>query len=424
MVYRAPIADRKRRASLPAEERFFWSVVISVIISSVVAFGLAAVSLYSLGLLLACDIALAAVVAVVFRGGLRLDHSAPRLRWTAVLPAALVAIGGWMYFAVPASEYVLGGRDPGVYMSEGIQIAQRRSLVTTEPVVASIPPATRDLFYPYYGAAWLLQRPVHGLPPARSRGRDRERSVSAGIPSLDRDRLRHRRPHRDPACDRLVGHPRCARSVFCRSAPHRSGCCGCGCRAPCRPRDSDVVRAVSEFGDRHTSAPVCRPPRTRVRARRRGQVLWPRRGLIAGPRTVHSTSSRSGSGCGRCGLFARAGKWPSSPRRIPDHVDRVDRGGGHVLHNASSTVLQQRGHFPAHRNNSPVAADGMCRGHLHFAVGYPQAACRCSDAKVAADLADRRGDHGGDLIVCSSDSLWAPWLRKTLSPCGHLHACI
>ncbi len=48
----------------------------------------------------------------------------------------------WMYFAVPASEYVLGGRDPGVYMNEGIQIAQRRSLDTVDPVAAAVPDAS------------------------------------------------------------------------------------------------------------------------------------------------------------------------------------------------------------------------------------------------------------------------------------------
>ena len=58
-----------------------------------------------------------------------------------------------MYFAMPASEYVVGGRDPGVYISEGIQIAQRQSLLTTDPVVAAVPQPTRDLFFPFYGEA-------------------------------------------------------------------------------------------------------------------------------------------------------------------------------------------------------------------------------------------------------------------------------
>ena len=44
----------------------------------------------------------------------------------------------------------MGGRDPGVYINEGIQIAQRRSLVTTDPVAAAVPAAMRDLFFPQH----------------------------------------------------------------------------------------------------------------------------------------------------------------------------------------------------------------------------------------------------------------------------------
>ena len=52
-----------------------------------------------------------------------------------------------MYFAAPAAEYVIGGRDPGVYINEGIQIAQRQSLVTTDRVAAAVPASVRDLFF-------------------------------------------------------------------------------------------------------------------------------------------------------------------------------------------------------------------------------------------------------------------------------------
>jgi hypothetical protein len=55
-----------------------------------------------------------------------------------------------MYFGAPAAEYVVGGRDPGVYVSEGIQISQRRSLATTDRAAAAIPLSTRDLFFPSY----------------------------------------------------------------------------------------------------------------------------------------------------------------------------------------------------------------------------------------------------------------------------------
>lgn len=151
IVFRLPIADRAKRAALPAEERLFWAVIISILVTTTVAFTLAAMSVYSLRVLVWCNVAIAAVLSLVSLGNLRLaGGAAPRPGWTAAIPAVLIAAGIWMYFAVPAAEYVLGGRDPGVYVSEGIQIAQRQSLVTTDRVAASVPAATRDLFFPSY----------------------------------------------------------------------------------------------------------------------------------------------------------------------------------------------------------------------------------------------------------------------------------
>src|SRR5262245_33092303 len=150
IVFRLPVADRQKRAALPAEERVFWAVVISIIVTSTLAFVLAAMSAYSLRALVACNAALAAALALTSLGNLRLGAAAPRPRWTAALPLALIATGTWMYFGAPAAEYVLGGRDPGVYVSEGIQIAQGRSLVTTDHIAAAVPASMRDLFFPSY----------------------------------------------------------------------------------------------------------------------------------------------------------------------------------------------------------------------------------------------------------------------------------
>ena len=55
-------------------------------------------------------------------------------------------------FHVPSAEYVIGGRDPGVYLNEGIQIAQRGSLIVDDPLVASIPEAYHRLFFPIGGS--------------------------------------------------------------------------------------------------------------------------------------------------------------------------------------------------------------------------------------------------------------------------------
>ena len=150
VIFRLPIADRPRRGALPAEERLFWAVVISVIVTTTLAFVLAALGLYSLRAVVWWNIGLGLVLAMGSRGNLRFGRIAPRPNWTAALPALLIAGSVWMYFAVPAAEYVIGGRDPGVYMNEGIQIAQSRSLVTADRVAAAVPPPTRDLFFPSY----------------------------------------------------------------------------------------------------------------------------------------------------------------------------------------------------------------------------------------------------------------------------------
>ena len=49
----------------------------------------------------------------------------------ALVPVAIVAGGLWLY-GTPA-EYVLGGKDPGGYVNEGVQIAQRGALVAHRP---------------------------------------------------------------------------------------------------------------------------------------------------------------------------------------------------------------------------------------------------------------------------------------------------
>jgi hypothetical protein len=42
----------------------------------------------------------------------------------------------------------MGGKDPGVYLNEGVQIAQRGALVPRDPAIASLPARFRDLFFP------------------------------------------------------------------------------------------------------------------------------------------------------------------------------------------------------------------------------------------------------------------------------------
>jgi hypothetical protein len=153
VLFRLPIADRDKRAALDAEERLFWAVIISVALSTSLALALAAAHRYSLERVVAGDVVIAALAAAAARFTLRLGPTAARLRLTALFPLALVVLGLMHFF--PPSEYVMGGRDPGVYVNEGIQIAQRGALIYDDPVVAAVPTFARPLFFPPFGQSWL-----------------------------------------------------------------------------------------------------------------------------------------------------------------------------------------------------------------------------------------------------------------------------
>ena len=146
VLYRLPWLERDRRAALDAEERVFWAVMLSVGVSLSVGLCLAALDRYSFQRLLIGDLGVAAVAAVASRLRLRFGAAARRPGITVLIPLALVVLGLWRFF--PPAEYVTGGKDPGTYMNEGIQIAQRGSLVTIDQTVAAVPEPLRDLFFP------------------------------------------------------------------------------------------------------------------------------------------------------------------------------------------------------------------------------------------------------------------------------------
>jgi hypothetical protein len=146
LMVRWPSAGRAARAALPAEERVFWGVMLSVTSSCMITIGLAAFGLYSFSRLLWILAALCAALVVGSRFNLGLGPHATRPGWTATVPAALVALGLWLFF--PPAEWVLGGRDPGVYTNEGVRLAQGGSLKMTDTLIASIPPQVLDLVAP------------------------------------------------------------------------------------------------------------------------------------------------------------------------------------------------------------------------------------------------------------------------------------
>jgi hypothetical protein len=146
LLFRLPVGERARRAHLGADERVFWHVLLSVAWSLALVLALAACDAYRFNRLLAANAALCALAILACRSRLWYHGDAARLSWRVVFPIALIALGLWRFF--PTAEYVIGGKDPGTYLNEGVQIAQRGSLVIHDPTVAAGSQATHDLFFP------------------------------------------------------------------------------------------------------------------------------------------------------------------------------------------------------------------------------------------------------------------------------------
>jgi hypothetical protein len=178
IAFRLPVASRETRAALPAEERAFWYVLISLCWSVALTFALAAASAYSLPRLLVVNLVISLVLALVYRGRLAMRDTASRIGVTALLPLLLLALCGWRFF--PASEYVIGGKDPGVYINEGISMHRTGTIMRRDEVVAAVPADARELFFrwhqrqEYYGTRFMG---VNVMDPATG-------AVMPGFPHL------------------------------------------------------------------------------------------------------------------------------------------------------------------------------------------------------------------------------------------------
>src|SRR5205823_5114725 len=114
-------------------ERVFWHVIFSAAWSLTVVLVLASLERYRFERLLVANLALCAALLLAGRAGLLYRGTAARPTWTALLPLALLALGLWRFF--PSAEYVIGGKDPGTYMNDGVQIAQHGTLTIHDPIV-------------------------------------------------------------------------------------------------------------------------------------------------------------------------------------------------------------------------------------------------------------------------------------------------
>jgi hypothetical protein len=93
------------------------------------------------------------------RGQLWWRGKATKITIAAIVPVAILLLGLWRFG--PGSEYIIGGKDPGVYVNEGFAIARTGALFRQDATVAAVPPAARDLFFPaegnedYYGHRFM-----------------------------------------------------------------------------------------------------------------------------------------------------------------------------------------------------------------------------------------------------------------------------
>lgn len=171
VLFRWPTANRAARAALPPEERLFWMVATSLVWSIAALLVMAACSFYSFERLIILNLSMGALAVLTWRGRLRLGASAGRA--SAGTLAALVLLGLCAFRFVPTAEYVIGGKDPGVYVNEGIRLARSGVLFRYDTDVAAVPAETRDLFFPkhtdhweYYGNRFMgifLDDPETGL---------------------------------------------------------------------------------------------------------------------------------------------------------------------------------------------------------------------------------------------------------------------
>lgn len=142
--FRAPIAERNRRERLDAEERLFWQVLLSLASALIIVLALASVGRYRFEYLVGAQLLLTAIPVLLWRERLRFS-AAPRPALSALIPIALIVLCSLRFF--PGAEYIIAGKDPGTYVNEGVQLAQRGAYVVHDEIVASVPPPFRDLFF-------------------------------------------------------------------------------------------------------------------------------------------------------------------------------------------------------------------------------------------------------------------------------------
>ncbi len=136
------LLPREEREALPLDERVFLVPAVGVLFASWLGLVLAEAGRFSL-------LAAGGVGAIVSLAVLALRFRSLRFARPTGLPMlALAAVLGLsLGLDARPSEYVLGGRDPGIYVASMALIGRTGGVVHTDPTVLAIPPEDAALFF-------------------------------------------------------------------------------------------------------------------------------------------------------------------------------------------------------------------------------------------------------------------------------------
>jgi Dolichyl-phosphate-mannose-protein mannosyltransferase len=146
LVLVAALGGAKTKLRLDVLEQAYLVVAGSLLLSGWVSLVLAEVGWFSPARTAGIVGAAAGIAAIAARGRLGSLRGEIAPIGAFLVAGAILAFSVVVYF--PPFEYILGGRDPGIYVNAGFHLARDGKLVYTDPVVESIPAEARPLFFP------------------------------------------------------------------------------------------------------------------------------------------------------------------------------------------------------------------------------------------------------------------------------------
>ena len=321
-------------------------VVLSSGWSLITVLALAAADRYTFRRLLIANALLTLAGILLARGRLRLGGRT--LSYTSLLPLALAIFCAWRF--TPAAEYVMGGKDPGTYVNEGIQIAQRGSILIADQSSLRCRRSRATCSFRVIGAGAaadrLLRHPLHGFPlrdPDAGHGR---RTVSASVSRVDCDRLRRRRAQRRAPGHAVLGNLGCWRSTSPVSRLF-------GRPRPSRPPRLLALNVVTVWFARYPNAEVVMQAflfaalLANARAHVDGDRFFaPVAGVLLGLLLFLRFDAVLGVGRSRCGSSARHLRGAAAPILDACRIHRSGNPGAALLPRAVARICESAARVP------------------------------------------------------------------------------